>query len=326
MIECIKDVLRPIKYWKDTFTILWPFIRFTESNLASFGISKSKKKMRSNILMQCHVVEKGLSLADVKPWFGQPKIAALIKSTELYFKRYRDYKILYYVVSVLKAYFGYHLGTEGAPMGLMTEYDKLKSLLGDNQDSNLEGGVVEVDNDANNSALFDYGAFAASRHSVRSFTGAPVRIEYIKEALKIAETTPSACNRQPWYNYVVTEKKKIIDILSLQQGARQFKDQVSALIITSSSSHFFFKDEYNQMYFNTGLYAMNLLLALHSKGFGTIPLNLGIEYSRLEEIRTICGMPKEEMPISLIAIGVLPSKYKYAKSPRFSYEDYTLFE
>lgn len=323
MNEKIKNLIRPIKYRIATFKLLWPFFKYTERNLASFGISKSKEKMRSDILMQCHVVEKGLSLADVKPWFGQPKIQALINSTSKYFKKYQDKKILYMVVSVLKAYFDFHEGTEGAPKSLIIGYESLKALLGDYYESNLEGGFVEVDNKS--VSQFDFGTFARSRHSVRSFTGEPINIEDIRTALKIAETTPSACNRQPWYNYVVTNRQKIMDILSIQKGSRQFKEKVSALIITSSSSHFFFMDEYAQMYFNSGLYAMNLLFALHSKGLGTIPLNMGIGIEDLNAIRALCEIPETEMPISLIAVGVLPSNYKYAKSARFDYQDYTKF-
>ena len=79
------------------------------------------------------------------------------------------------------------------------------------------------------------------------------------------------------------------------------------------------------MYFNTGLYAMNLLFALHSNGLGTIPLNMGISMEDLNRIKALCNMPEAQLPISLIAIGVLPEHYKYAKSARFSYKDYTKF-
>lgn len=326
MIEKLKDLIRPLMYRAETVKLMKPFFKFTEKNLASFGISKSREKMRTYVIMQVHIIEKGLSLSDVKPWFGQPKIATLIKYTKDYFIKYGDYKILYLVCSTIQAYFDYFNDLNDVPETLLQDYNNLKNLLSDYQEPNLNGGVVHVNKVVEKRNYFDFSDFAASRHSVRSFTGEPVNDNDICDALKISETTPSACNRQPWYNYVITDKNRIIDILATQQGSRQFKEQVSALIITASSSHFFFDEEYNQMYFNVGLYSMNLMYALHSKGLGIIPLNMGISEERLKTIRTLCGIPDNQMPISLIAIGTLPQEYKYAKSPRFSYMDYTKFD
>lgn len=318
-------LLRPLKFRLETRRLMRPYFKFIEKNIASNGISLSKAKMRSSIMMQAHIIEKGLSLADVKPWFGQPKIETLIIDIKKYYNQFGDKKLLFWVVSMLQSYMDYNAESEGAPTKIVEQFETLKALLGDFCDESLMGGFVEANKQDNPSIGLDYAQFAASRHSVRTFTGEQVDENSIHRALKVAETTPSACNRQPWYNYVVTDKKKIEDILTIQRGSRQFKDTVSALIITSSSAHFFFNNEYNQMYFNTGLYAMNLMFALHSEGLGNIPLNMGISMDDLGKIRLICGIPETEMPISLIAVGVLPPKYKYAKSARFSYKDYTKF-
>ena len=316
-------ILRPINYWIQTNKLMKPYVRFIEKNLASNGISLSQEKMRANVIMQAHIIEKGLSLADVKPWFGQPKIRSLMTDVKDYYAKYGDKKLLLFVVSMLQSYMDYNAENEGVPTELIAQFISLKSLLGDFDDNSLEGGFVEVSKEDTPDSIFDFKEFAQSRHSVRSFTGEPIDIRLIHNALKTAETTPSACNRQPWYNYVVIDKKTIADVLTIQRGSRQFKDQVSLLVITTSSAHFFFSDEYNQMYFNTGLYAMNLLYALHSEGLGTIPLNMGLSLNDLDEIRKVCGIPDTQMPISLIAVGVLPEHYKYAKSARFSYKDYT---
>lgn len=325
MKELLLKILRPIKYRIGTKKLMKPYFRFVEKNLASNGISMSREKMRSYIMMQAHIVEKGLSLAEVKPWFGQPKITALISDTRAYFNQYGDKKLLYWVVSMLQAYMDFNAKNEGAPVKIIEQFESLKTLLGSFSDESLHGGYVEVDRNVDQQRAFNYEEFVSSRHSVRTFTGEAIDLKLIHNALKIAETTPSACNRQPWYNYVVTNKKCIEEILTIQRGSRQFKEQVSAIIITSSSAHFFFGNEYNQMYYNTGLYAMNLLLALHSEGLGTIPLNMGIDDSDLSDLREICGIPSSQMPISLIAVGVLPKHYKYAKSARFNYNDYTKF-
>lgn len=324
MKDLLFKMLRPIKNRLVTRRLIRPYFRYVEKNLASNGISLSREKLRSSIMMQAHILEKGLSLAEVKPWFGQPRITTLISDTRNYYNQFGDKKLLYWVVSMLQAYMDFNAGQEGAPNKIIEQFETLKDLLGGFEDVSLKGGIVEVER-GNKKDGFNYGDFALSRHSVRTFTGESVNISLIHKALKIAESTPSACNRQPWYNYVITDKTIISELLAIQRGSRQFKDMVSGLIITASSAHFFFENEFNQMYFNTGLYAMNLLFALHSEGIGTIPLNLGIKPEDLKIIRRICGIPDTQLPISLIAVGVLPDHYKYAKSARFSYMDYTTF-
>lgn len=325
MKKLLLIILRPIKYKIQTYKLMKPYIRYIEKNLGSNGISLSKEKMRANIIKQAHILEKGLSLVDVKPWFGQTKIVSLIFDVRNYYNKYGDEHLLYFVVSMLQSYIDFNSSYDNAPTQVLEQIEDLKQLLGGFSDNSLCGGIVNVSKQIGHDNGFEFQEFASSRHSVRSFTGEPVDLGLIHNALATAETTPSACNRQPWYNYVITNKQKIDDILSVQRGSRQFKDQVSALIITSSSAHFFFEHEFNQMYFNTGLYSMTLLLALHAQGLGTIPLNLGIDLDDLASIRKTCGIPDSQMPISLIAVGVLPSNYKYAKSARFSYKDYTVF-
>lgn len=324
MKNILLNLIRHFKYKLVVRKMMRPYNKYVEKNLAS-GLPITREKQRTAILIQSHIIEKGLSLSDVKPWFGQSKIKSLMMDLRDYFAKYGDKKLLFFVVSMLQSYFDYNAKSEGVPTELIAQFESLKSLLGDFEDKSLEGGFVEVCKDDACGGNFDFKEFACSRHSVRSFTGEPIDIQLIHKALKIAETTPSACNRQPWYNYVIVDKTLIEDVLAIQRGSRQFKDQVSALIITSSSAYFFGNDEYNQMYFNAGLYSMNLLYALHSEGLGTIPLNLGLRMSEIDRIKKICGMPEAQMPISLIAIGILPKHYKYAKSARFNYKDYTKF-
>ncbi len=324
MKKNILNVIRHFKYKLAVRKMMRPYDKYVEKNLAS-GFPITQEKRRTAILIQSHIIEKGLSLSDVKPWFGQPKIKSLMSDMRGYYVKYGDKKLLFFVVSMLQSYMDYNAKNEGAPTELIAQFESLKLLLGDFYDKSLKGGFVEVSKDDARISKFDFKEFAHSRHSVRSFTGKPIDIQFIHNALKTAETTPSACNRQPWYNYVIVDKKVIEDILAIQRGSRQFKDQVSALVITSSSAYFFGNDEYNQMYFNAGLYAMNLLYALHSEGLGTIPLNMGLSMPELDRIKKLCGMPEAQLPISLIAIGLLPEKYKYAKSARFNYKDYTKF-
>ena len=52
----------------------------------------------------------------------------------------------------------------------------------------------------------DFRAFAQSRHSVRWFSDATVDLGVIKQAISIAQTAPSACNRQATRVKIIKDK------------------------------------------------------------------------------------------------------------------------
>ncbi len=69
-IDFVKRLLRPIKFRIETLKLIRPYSRYIEKNLATMGISLSREKQRSYIIMQAHIIEKGLSLCD---YFGLSK-------------------------------------------------------------------------------------------------------------------------------------------------------------------------------------------------------------------------------------------------------------
>lgn len=141
--------------------------------------------------------------------------------------------------------------------------------------------------------------------------------------MEIAEYTPSACNRQPWRNHIFFDKKKIIEILDFQTGARQFKNDLACVILVTSSVNSFSISEYHQHYVNGGLYAMNLIFALHSLGLGTVPLNMGLDYKKLKRLKDYCEIKDDEAPILMIGVGDISDDFYVAESKRFPYHEYT---
>lgn len=124
----------------------------------------------------------------------------------------------------------------------------------------------------------------------------------------------------------MTNKENVLKILDIQTGARQFKEQVSAVVVIASTATAFSITEAHQPYLNGGLYAMNLMLAFHSLGIGTIPLNLGIDNNKLSVLKKQIGMRNDSLPVLMLAIGQIPESLKVACSKRFSYTEYTHFD
>lgn len=308
--------------------LLFPEFKYFINELASFDAHSSQRKFKAMLIMDAHIVEKGLSLKDTRVGFGVPKIKKLLHDLALYEKQYKDHETLYFVLSIVEAYLNFNLERGEINAEIKSMYDELKSYLKEGEEyPNLRGGVVQLrKNEILKYASIDYEGFVKSRHSIRQFTGEEIPIDKIKKALALAEYTPSACNRQPWRNYIFTKKENIIKILDIQTGARQFKDDVSCLILITSSANAFAIREAHQHYVNGGLYAMNLMLSLHAMGLGSIPLNMGLPNDTLKKISSVCGLDVSDTPIMLIAVGQIPDQLEVAKSCRFPYSEYSKFD
>jgi len=65
----------------------------------------------------------------------------------------------------------------------------------------------------------DFLTLCENRYSCRNYTPAPVDEETIMEILRTAQLAPSACNRQPWTFYVVTDPQRRQRILAKSRPA-----------------------------------------------------------------------------------------------------------
>lgn len=60
---------------------------------------------------------------------------------------------------------------------------------------------------------------------------------------------------------------------------------------------------------------MNLINALHSLGFGTIPLSVGFDCKKNASLKKFL-IPENEVPIVIIGFGELEDEFKVAISER----------
>ncbi len=325
----IKQLIKPLYIRWAVHKFCRTEYKYLVKNLGTERTFQSRDKLRYSLLLQCHIIEKGLSLDDVRLGFGVPKIIRLLNDLKEYDRRYKDQEMLVFVLSIVEQYIEFHKSNNAeVDFNIMRLYGQLNGKMDSNSRQSFQRylGGIETKSSKELFGEFPYQEFAKSRHSIRTFTGEPVAKEIICKALEIAETTPSACNRQPWDIYVKTGKNNVMKILELQTGARQFKDKVSAIIIIASTANAFSITEGHQPYLNGGLYAMNLMYAFHSLGVGTIPLNLGIDNKRLAKIKAEAGITDASLPVLLLAIGHTPDTLKVACSKRFSYTEYTHFD
>lgn len=88
----------------------------------------------------------------------------------------------------------------------------------------------------------------------------------------------------------------------------------------------YFSEEFYQCYVDGGLYAMNLINAIHSTGLGCIPLTASMfAVNQRKELSERFNIPMNEAPIITIGISNREDSAQVNASYRKSYKEYTIF-
>ena len=304
---------------------------YLSKHFGSSDTMADEEKLRGLLIMQTHIIEKGLSLRDVRAGFGQPKVKNILSKLKEYINRYDNPSFVEFVLTNVCRYISFQQENSIDIKDIEERYAGVLAKAkekwpGFDVTNNIVAGTFSFTREEFTKAVdAPFPEFFKSRHSVRQFADTPVDEAKIREALDLCRYTPSACNRQPWKVTVSFDKTMIDKILTWQHGSRQFKDMVSCVLVVSGSAHPFFGYEYHQHYVNAGMYTMSLLLALHYQQLGAIPLNVVFDRKQLKEISDICGFDDGELPVTMIAVGNLDDSFKVACSYRFPYESYTRF-
>lgn len=117
-------------------------------------------------------------------------------------------------------------------------------------------------------------SFFQSRHCVRSYQKKKVLLSTIKKALKLALTSPSGCNRQPFRVIFINNSKMLKSVSPLLMGMETFRDEVRSLMfIIGDFSYFSQVRDRHLIYVDSGMFCMSFMMALESLGLSSCPLH-----------------------------------------------------
>jgi len=275
-------------------------------------------KLLGQIIAEYHVIEKGLTMPDMRYGFGKQTLVDLIYHCELYSSKYETKNEQFlYALSVIGEYEYVHKKNNyNLEKGIVSKINKILCQYDRYTKSSQKRQSKDDYFKHSESSFYD---FSNSRHSVRNYSGV-VDIERVKLAVKLAQNSPSACNRQPIRVYVLENKLILNLVLDIQNGNRGFGHLADKLIIlTAELGVFLSLSERNDAYVNGGIYAMNLLYALHFYKIGACTLNWCSMPEQDKKLRKIIQIPDSEIVILLIACGEVPDEFKVASSHRNDY-------
>lgn len=190
-------------------------------------------ELASWILQDKHRIEKGLSLSQVKPNFGEIVLTRLYKNLQTYQHKYEKDSIYLWGIGAFVAYKEFH---DQRQLPLSTWFLKLYADL---PADDLKGvQALEVGIRKHKPGSFnakEFKTFFESRASVRDFDKQKsVPEELLAEIISVAIKTPSVCNRQHWKVHVVSGDLKT-KVLQLQNGNAGFGAEVPQVAIVTSS-------------------------------------------------------------------------------------------
>lgn len=293
------------------------FIRFQQKHNASIFTDKCKAKMQYTILRENHTIEKALSLPNPRNGFGQQKVMHLIDRLNRYIELYfnAEPNFLIYPFATIKSYLEYSKNSGVNVDAIQNKFDQLIEKTKFTNISTKAGTTVLRKEEVTGLSL-NFETLLKTRHSIRMFTDEVPSTDVLTKALEMAQLTPSACNRQAWKTHIFTNET-CHKLIEWQNGANGFENQIHCAILVTSDANAFLNYEIHQAYIDGGLYAMNLINALHSLGLGVIPLSCGFFHKKLNQLYQF-GIPKNEVPILIIGTGMLLDEFKVAISERKS--------
>lgn len=291
--------------------------RFLQSSSIGQRVN-TKAKFEALITKEYHRIEKGLALKNSRVGFAPSVVRGLLSKLQKYQKKYGLDETGQIALNVLFAYYEFNLEHGFKDEKLGEEMTQLKEKIPKIENPTSQGGIFKVSRqEIITAAKLDLRAFFQSRYSIRQFAPEQVDISLIEIAIKMAQKTPSVCNRQSSKVYVFSSNENKKKVLSYQNGNRGFGDQASqVLVVTSDLGHFFSIAERNQCWIDGGMFAMSLVYALHSLGLGTCCLNWCVEYKTDQALKKAVGISNSESIIMMIGVGHLPEEFSVAQSSR----------
>jgi nitroreductase len=262
----------------------------------------SRRKIYYRLVIESHAIEKALTLGAPRPLFGRKKIDVIVRMLDGYDPQYSSLPAEMALGALLK-YIEFHHANQ-----IQDKYlDQLSAFCtrySDRYGLKPSGGTKRPTPPIQVQERDACARFLQSRSSHRRYTKALLQEDVVARVVRVAQSAPSQCNRQATKVYFYQDHEWIVQLLALQAGAAGFDKEVPNLfILTSDIAAWGGGRQRNQLYIDGGLFAMQLLLACHSEGVATCPLNLAT-WNRVEaDIKRLAKIPKGERLIMMIAAG-----------------------
>ncbi|OFY23559.1 MAG: hypothetical protein A2W98_00350 [Bacteroidetes bacterium GWF2_33_38] len=293
----------------------------TFRTLKFFKLKNNIQKWKASMRVSCHIIEKGLTMPDKRLGFGQERVL-FVANEILSHLDYKNLPEINIAVGILKEYDKIH--TENNYTLPFKLQDKIDDVINSYPEVASLSQIKVTIEDYFSAKDSSFHTFALSRHSIRNFSGS-VSLEQLNDSIELALTAPSACNRQAIKCHLFNNKDIVQKILSYQNGNRGFGHLVPQLCILTVDLRMIGTNEQNDIYFNAGLFAMNLSYAFHFNRVGSCMLNWAVTPKKDKTLKKIAGILDPESVAVIIAFGAVNDKIEIARSTKMKLNDAVVY-
>lgn len=328
----IKELIKQIPFVKALFNFFYKHVSMS-LNTINLGVYttyrtlkyyKSKNNIhgwKTSLRVSCHILEKGLTMPDKRLGYGRDRVF-FVANEILNHQEYRNLSEIVIAVGILKEYDKLHKENNyPLPVELQTLINNVTNLYPEVESlSQIRVNIKDFFSERDSS----FYNFAHSRHSIRNFKGS-VTLDQINDSIELALTAPSACNRQAVKCHIFNNKDVVQKILSYQNGNRGFGHLIPQLCILSVDLRMIGSNEQNDVYFNAGLFAMNLTYSFHYNMVGSCMLNWSVTPKKDKALKKIADIPNAESVVVLIAFGAINDEIEIARSTKMNLQSAVVY-
>ena len=308
----LREKLRLIRVFPSVFKydFFWTIFQLRRSRLI-----RTKQSSLAILLIDSHVLEKGLTMPNRRLGFGLQRVRNLIRYVNEFINDY-DAKSteVQATLNDLAEYLLIHKEADyNLPEDIVSGIEKLMVYRRDKKRAIFSKSCT--------SAMYfptdvDFERFAYSRRSLRNYSSEPVDVNSVIDAIRIAQTAPSACNRQSTRVKIVQSKEAKEYVLTVQNGTRGFGHLADKILLITTDMSNWSPIDRNSAFLDAGIFTMNLLYALHHKQIVACPLNADMNSETFRNIHKTLNIPESEIPVCFITIGKATDNFLIPKSQR----------
>ncbi len=283
----------------------------------------AKEAKLASIVLHSHIIEKGLTMPGRRLGFGEKRVEELMAAVHGYVQGNEiDDARVKWAIQAIKEYEDLHrregfktFDRPGFADALHSFCEEFSEIAPSSQRRFTRDGFYGDIECA-------FPRFAASRHTVRNYSPDDVPVNEVRKAVALAQTAPSACNRQYCKVYCVSDRRKFPEILELQSGNRGFGHLANKiLVVTADLLDITSAVERNDLFTNGGIFLMNLCYSLHYFKIAHCILNWSKELRVDREMHRLLDIPQNEAIIAVLTCGYVPLEFDVALSQRRELKD-----
>lgn len=281
-----------------------------------------QERENAEIIRLVHSIEKGLSLENPRLGFGVKKINELFDRCEAYCKIFGNNGFcLKMAYDAIAEYITFHQKKDYIHEDFTKICHRFEAFPYQ-YSKEKHGGTLYIDITEGVLSFEQLSDFLTSRHSVRDFSDESISDEELYEAVRLAQTAPSACNRQAVRAYVLSSENLRLLYKDNMAGIGGFAEAADKFILITGKVSAYRMSEYNQYIVSASIFASYLMLALHAKNIGSCIVQRPLQYSKQwKSMLQKYSIPEDEQLVLMLAIGKNKESYTVPVSKRYPTED-----